>query len=127
MNRANKQPDLLEITIPTIHFLGIHEPFTLQFEKEYLKLAVRVIVVWCTFLLFRPRMAKAWKVMFGDNDEERQREVQERVAQLEAEREKAAAGSGSAPGKKSYAVVTGEVGSSTASPAEKGSAKRRKA
>lgn len=127
MNRADKEPDLLEFTIPTISFLGMNEPLHLQFEKEYLKLAVRVIVVWCTFLLFRPRMAKAWNVMFGNNDEEKQREIQERIAVLEAQREKSKKDGATPTGKKTYAVATAPTTSSTASPAEKGSAKRRKA
>lgn len=131
MNGADKQPDLFEFTIPTISFLGMTEPLHLQFETEYLKLAVRVIVVWCTFLLFRPRMAKAWKVMFGDNEEERQKDIQQRIAILEAQRD-AANREGVVPAvKKSYAVATTPGASSTtttASPAEsKGSAKRRKA
>lgn len=123
MNRRKAEPDLLEITIPSIRFLGINEPFTLQFEKEYLKLFVRIIVVWCTFLLFKDRMAKAWRTMFGDNDEARQREIQERIAVLEAERDRAKAAP--ATGKKNIAVATGSAGAS-ASPAEKGG-KRRKA
>lgn len=127
MNIIGKESDLLEFTIPTISFLGMSEPLHLQFEKEYLKLAVRVIVVWCTFLLFRPRMAKAWKIMFGDNDEEKQKEIQERIAVLEAQREKSKKGGATPAGKKTYAVATAPTTSSTASPAEKGSAKRRKA
>lgn len=81
-------------------------------------------------------MAKAWKVMFGDNEEERQREIQERIAVLEDERDKAgkkdakSASAKATPGKKSYAVATAGSGeTSTASPVDgaKGSAKRRKA
>lgn len=125
MNKARQEPDLLEFTVPSIRFLGINEPLHLQFEKEYLKLAVRILVVWCTFLLFKPRMARAWRIMFGDNDEARQKEISERIAKLEAERDRAKGTPG--PAKKSYAVATGSVGDSSASPNEKGGAKRRKA
>lgn len=118
-------PDLLEVTIPAIGFLGMQEPIHLQFYKEYLKLAVRVVVVWCTFLIFRPRIAKAWNVMFGDNDEQKRKEIEERIAFLEAKRDIKAGLVG--PPKKSVAVVSGSSGSTTASPAEKGAAKRRKA
>lgn len=127
MSSATKESDPIEFTIPTIGFLGMNEPIHLKLEKEYLKLAVRLIVVYCTFLLFKPRMAKAWKIMFGDNDEERQKEIQERIAVLEAERERAKK-DGATPVKKNFAVATGPGVSSTASPADnKGSAKRRKA
>lgn len=125
MNKARREADLLEITIPSIRFLGMNEPLTLQLEKEYLKLAVRILVVWCTFLLFKDRMAKAWRTMFGDNDEARQKEISERIAKLEAERDRAKAAPG--PAKKSYAVATGSAGDASASPSEKGGAKRRKA
>lgn len=125
MSRGKTEPDLLEFTIPTIRFLGINEPMTLQFEKEYLKLAVRVVVVWCTFLLFRDRIGKLWRSMFGDTDEARQREIQEKIAVLEAERDRAL-GSKPASGKKNIAVTTGSAGPS-ASPSEKGGSKRRKA
>lgn len=124
MDKLDKN-SVWEVTIPTIGFLGMEEPMQLHFDKETIKLFVRIVVVWCTFLLFRPRMVKAWKVMFGDNDEARQRDVQARIAKLEEERDKATGGSA----KKNFAVATASAGSSSTTPAsaEKGGAKRRKA
>lgn len=128
MNKI-EDDNILEVTVPAIGFLGLAQPTKLQINKAYLKLFVRLIVCYCTFLLFKPRLAKTWKTMFGDNEDARQREMRERIAKLEAERGNTTAGTG----KKSYAVATAPTGSSPASPAaattgtEKTGAKRRKA
>lgn len=113
------EDDTIKIRIPfAVPFLGIHEPTTLNISKTNFQFVLRLVVCFCAFLLFWPRVVSTWRAATGSDDEARQKEINERIAKIEKERD-----STIAAGKK-YAVVGGTTTTRTGS--ETGSAKKRK-
>lgn len=116
--------DKIQLPIPfAVPFLGLHEPTSIAFDKSQVQLVVRVLVCLCSVLLFWPKIRAAFGFSAAPS-EDQTKEIQERIAKLEHEREKRT-------GQKNYAVVTG--GSSDANTAktttnekEKVKAKKRK-
>ncbi|KAK5939324.1 hypothetical protein PMZ80_008628 [Knufia obscura] len=123
---AKVTEDSIQVSLPfAVPLLGIPEPTTISVNKANLQLLVRIIVGVCAFLLFWPKIKGAFGFAARDMEQET-KDIQERIAKLEHEREQK-------QGQKSYAVATGPGGSEPATPAkatggkEKGGAKRRKA
>jgi len=113
------EDDRIKIKIPfAVPFLGIHEPTTLNLNKATFQFVLRLVVCFCAFLLFWPRVVRTWRAATGTDDEARQKEINERIAKMEKERDATIAA-----GKK-YAVV-GET-ATTKTGSDMGSAKKRK-
>ena len=122
---AKVTDDTIQIDVPfTIPALGMSEPTTISISKANLQLAVRILVGVCTVFLFWPKIRMAFGFGTGRDVEMETKDIQERIAKLEHERDQAKE-------KKSYAVATGPGRQSAPAQAaggkEKGSAKRRKA
>ena len=123
---AKVTDDSIQINVPfALPALGMPEPTTISINKANFQFAVRLIVGICAFLLFWPKIKGAFGIAPRDMEAET-KDIQERIAKLEHERNQS-------QGQKSYAVATGAGGARPATPVkatsgkEKGSAKRRKA
>ena len=126
---AELKDDSIQLTAPfALPFLGIQEGMTLSLNKSNLQLFMRVMVCVCSALLFWPRIRGAFGFAPSAATEAQTKDIQERIAKIEHEREQKQGSS-----KKSYAVATGPGGTTPATPAlvpsgkDKGSGKRRKA
>ena len=81
------EDNLIKIDVPfAIPFLGLNEPTTISINKNYLQFSVRLLVVFCSFLLFWPRVVSTWRAATGTDEESKRKEINERIAKLESER-----------------------------------------
>lgn len=122
----------LKFQLPfTIPFLDQTQPPTIVLDKSTFQLGMRLIVIICTYLLFRPRLQALFRSMSGNaNDQD---EVKERLKRLESER----SGSAVSGGPRKIAVVEGKSAGTPRTPAAanteatpnsgKSSGRRRKA
>lgn len=116
--------EYIQIPIPfAVPILGLNEPTTISIDKARLQLIVRIIVAICTGFLLWPKFRTGLGLSNRNMDAE-QRDIQERIAKLEHEREQRS-------NNKVAAVATGNSTPSTPQQAKQnessGSGKRRKA
>lgn len=117
------EEEYIRLPIPfALPFLGISEPTTLSINKAQFQLFMRVVVFICSAFLFWPKVKGAFGFSTAVDTEEQRRDLQERIAKIEHERDV------KTDSKKSYAVVTGSADNSTSPAKEKAGAgsKRRK-
>lgn len=118
------QEEYIRIPIPfALPFLGVSEPTTLSINKAQFQLFMRIVVFICSGFLFWPKIKGAFGFSTAADTEEQRKDLQERIAKLEHERDM------KKDPKKNYAVVTGPT-DSNATPVtdrEGAGAKKRKA
>ena len=109
------------ISIPfAIPAIGLTQPTTISLNKNVVQTIIRIIVAICAAIIFWPKIAPAFG-FGGQRDVEAERDIQERIAKMESERDVRT------EGQKKVAVVNGTttvVKDSTETPS---TTKRRKA
>merc|ERR1712232_1500923 len=86
-NMAKVTEDAIQINLPfAAPALGIPEPTTISINKANLQLLVRVLVGVCALLLFWPKVKSAFGFTSKRDMEAETRDIQERIAKLEQER-----------------------------------------
>ena len=114
-----------------VPFANPLEPNVLVINKATVQTGVRLIVIICTYLLFRPHLERLFRTMTGGQQDPQQQEIQERLQKIGAQKVTGGTGSGrkiAVAGAGSGTVPQTPSGNSSATGAgNQNTAKRRKA